>query len=223
MFFVYNTYGDKMARNLEKFQLVERSISKKYRHELWNPFIEAVKHYSLLKENDIIGIELLGDSRTALLVKLFQQLSRISDMPFVLEVADKSGRDLAHELNIPTVDRISSEAVSVGTVCYTDVIKGVLGSMLFEGEIKTTLPIENGVINPLYCVKSESVNAWVRYNDLDFDTDQGNDEIDKILQTLKKDNPNVEHSIFKSLHAVCLDTMVGYSKDGVNHSFLEKY
>ena len=34
-----------MKREMEPYQLIERSIIKKYRKELWTPFIVAVKRY----------------------------------------------------------------------------------------------------------------------------------------------------------------------------------
>ena len=34
-----------MERQMEPCQLIERSIIKKYRKELWTPFIVAVKRY----------------------------------------------------------------------------------------------------------------------------------------------------------------------------------
>ena len=34
-----------MKKTLEPYQLIERSIIKKYRKELWTPFIVAVKRY----------------------------------------------------------------------------------------------------------------------------------------------------------------------------------
>ena len=37
------------------------------------------------------------------------------------------------------------------------------------------------------------------------------------------DNPNIENSIFRSIHAVALDTMPGYKSEGVEHSFLERF
>ena len=39
-----------MSRNLEPYQLIERSIIKKYRKELWNPFTYALKKYELIQE-----------------------------------------------------------------------------------------------------------------------------------------------------------------------------
>ena len=39
-----------MGKLLEPSQNIERSIMKKYRKELWNPFIKAVKNYELVQE-----------------------------------------------------------------------------------------------------------------------------------------------------------------------------
>lgn len=44
-----------------------------------------------------------------------------------------------------------------------------------------------------------------------------------MLRRLKRDNPNIEKSIFNSIHAVALDTFPGYKRQGKEHSFLEKY
>ena len=40
---------------------------------------------------------------------------------------------------------------------------------------------------------------------------------------LKRDNPNIEKSIFNSIHTVALDTFPGYKTKGEVHSFLEHY
>ena len=44
-----------------------------------------------------------------------------------------------------------------------------------------------------------------------------------LLRRLKRDNPNIEKSIFNSIHAVSLDTFPGYKQGGVWHSFLDDY
>ena len=49
-----------MGRQLTEYQLVERSIVKKYRKTIWNPFIEAVKKYELIKPNDKIAVCISG-------------------------------------------------------------------------------------------------------------------------------------------------------------------
>ena len=43
-----------MKREMEPYQLIERSIIKKYRKELWTPFIVAVKRYELVQAGDRI-------------------------------------------------------------------------------------------------------------------------------------------------------------------------
>ena len=45
----------------------------------------------------------------------------------------------------------------------------------------------------------------------------------ELLRRLKQDNPDIEKSIFNSIHAVSLDTMIGYKTHGELHSFLEGY
>ena len=42
--------GDSMKRELTFAQQVERSITKKYRKKIWNPFVAAVKRYELMKK-----------------------------------------------------------------------------------------------------------------------------------------------------------------------------
>ena len=46
---------------------------------------------------------------------------------------------------------------------------------------------------------------------------------DKNISVLKRDNPNIEKSIFNSIHNVNIDTMPGYKTDGDYHTFLEKF
>ena len=74
-----------MKRELEACQLIERSIQKKYRKELWTPFITAVKRYGLINAGDKIAVCISGGKDSMLLAKLMQQLQRYSDVPFTAE------------------------------------------------------------------------------------------------------------------------------------------
>ena len=47
-----------MPRTLEPYQMIERSIIKKYRDELWKPFVYAVKKYELIQAGDKIAVHL---------------------------------------------------------------------------------------------------------------------------------------------------------------------
>ena len=74
-----------MSRNLEPYKLIERSIIKKFRKSIWNPFILAVKRYELIKEGDRIAVCISGGKDSMLLAKLMQELHRHSDVPFELK------------------------------------------------------------------------------------------------------------------------------------------
>jgi len=71
-----------MKRELTKTQLIERSIVKKYRKELWNPFIKAIKDYNLIEEGDKIAVCISGGKDSMIMAKLMQQLKRHSIVPF---------------------------------------------------------------------------------------------------------------------------------------------
>ncbi len=69
-------------REFERHEIAERSIIKKYRKEIWIPFVKAVKEYRLIKEGDKIAVCISGGKDSMLLAKLVQQLLRQSDFPF---------------------------------------------------------------------------------------------------------------------------------------------
>ena len=48
-------------------------------------------------------------------------------------------------------------------------------------------------------------------------------EVKQLIHRLKRDNPDIEKSIFSAIHAVSLDTFPGYKTRGEEHSFLETY
>lgn len=73
-----------MERQMEPCRLIERSIIKKYRKELWTPFIVAVKRYELVQAGDKIAVCISGGKDSMLMAKLMQELQRHSDVPFEL-------------------------------------------------------------------------------------------------------------------------------------------
>ena len=73
-----------MKRALTPCQLIERSIHKKYRKEIWNPFIAAVKRYALIQPGDRIAVCVSGGKDSMLLAKVMQLYQRLDDVPFEL-------------------------------------------------------------------------------------------------------------------------------------------
>ena len=91
----------------------------------------------------------------------------------------------------------------------------------------------------MYCILEEDILRWQEYNGLQFiacackftqkitqsdeDTFSARRRVKALIAELKKENPNVENNIFQSIHNVQLDTLAEYKKEGVKHSFLEKF
>ena len=73
-----------MSRELTPQEIAERTLIKKYRKELWNPFIAAVKRYELVEPGDRIAVCISGGKDSMILAKLMQELRRHTEQPFEL-------------------------------------------------------------------------------------------------------------------------------------------
>ena len=67
---------------MERYQEIERSIIKKYRKEIWSPFVRAVSDYQLINENDNIMVCISGGKDSFLLAKCIQELQRHGKVKF---------------------------------------------------------------------------------------------------------------------------------------------
>ena len=130
---------------------------------------------------------------------------------------------------------------------FNDVIETTVMAMFYGAQLQGMMPKLHAtnfpgmeLIRPLYCVHEDDIIAWKRYNNLTFlqcacrfteavsESGDGvgeskRQEVKQLLRTLKKDNPDVEKSVFNAVHAVCLDTFPGWKSRGEEHSFLERY
>ncbi len=129
---------------------------------------------------------------------------------------------------------------------FDDVIETVLMSTLFAAEFKTMMPKLKStnnegmeLIRPMYKVHEEEVLAWKKYNGLQFikcacrmteNCDLGDEgisskrqEMKALIKNLKEKNPYIDQNIFKSIHNVNLETIIGYKKRDKEHSFLDGY
>ena len=73
-----------MSRELEKYQMVEQSINRKFNKTIWRPFITALKQYEMIRPGDRIAVCISGGKDSFLNAKLLQMLQRHSDVPFEL-------------------------------------------------------------------------------------------------------------------------------------------
>ena len=283
---VTSLYGDNPPCSQED---IEKSIRKKFKHDLEGRFEKAVVQYELIEQGDNIAICISGGKDSMLMAKLMQLLRRFSDVPFDLEflVMDPGYNALNRQkieanaalLHIPInvfetniFEVANSEDRSPCYLCarmrrghlyakakelgcnkialghhMNDVIETTVMAMFYGAQLQAMPPKLHStnfegmeLIRPLYCIHEDDILAWKRYNDLEFiqcacrftenctacDNGGGGSkrqEIKTLLRRLKRDNPNIEKSIFNSIHAVNLDTFPGYKEKGTAHSFLERY
>lgn len=129
---------------------------------------------------------------------------------------------------------------------FDDVIETVLMSMLYSGQMKGMMPKLHStnyegmeLIRPLYMVKEADILAWKKYNNLTFiqcacrltencmlgDNGMGSkrQEMKELVKKFRQTSSVIDMNIFRSIHNVNLDTMIGYQKHQVPHSFLDDY
>ncbi len=128
---------------------------------------------------------------------------------------------------------------------YSDVIETTLMGMLYGAQIQAMLPKLRSqnfegmqLIRPLFCVHEDDIIAWKNYNDLKFlqcacrfteNCQLSEDEISpsarlevkNLIRQLKKQIPEVENHIFKSIHNVNIETLVGLKYHGKVYDFNE--
>ena len=130
---------------------------------------------------------------------------------------------------------------------FNDVIETTVMGMFYGAQLQAMLPKLHSdnfegmeLIRPMYCIHEDDIIRWKNAHELEFiqcacrftenctmcDNGGGGSKLQEVkvlLKRLKKDSPDIEKSIFNSIHAVCLDTMPGWKSGGQEHSFLEHY
>ncbi len=273
-----------MARELTDLERIEQSIHKKYRAELWAPFLTAIRQYDLIREGDAVAVCISGGKDSMLMAKMFQMLLKVTEIPFTVRylVMDPGYDEEHRSLILRNLDRLGIRAeirespifrVTGGTdksPCYlcarmrrgylyryagemgcnkialghhmNDVIETTVMAMFYASQLQGMIPKARSrnfpgmeLIRPLYRVRERDIQAFARYHGFTFlqcacpltkglaGTDGKRREIKELIAALKKTNPDIEVSIFNSLHAVEVDTFPGWKSDGEKHSFTERY
>ncbi len=131
---------------------------------------------------------------------------------------------------------------------FDDVIETILMGMLYGGQVQTMMPKLHStnfegmeLIRPLYLVREDDIRHWRDYNGLRFlqcacrFTDScaarrpdgaeasKRKEVKNLIAKLKRENPFVEHNIFRSVENINLNTVIAYKQQGKRHHFLDAY
>ncbi|MDD6072478.1 MAG: ATP-binding protein [Clostridiales bacterium] len=113
---------------------VERSIVKKFRKQIWRPFVKAINEYDMIQDGDKIAVCISGGKDSMLMAKLFQELERHGrknfDVVFLVmnpgynELNYQTILDNAKLLNVPITvfesdifDTVAKDDIG-GSPCY---------------------------------------------------------------------------------------------------------
>lgn len=123
---------------------------------------------------------------------------------------------------------------------FNDVIETTMMNVLYSGNFKTMLPrlkaknFENmELIRPMYYVEEEAIIAYTRYAGIR-PMDCGcmvaagkysskRKEIKDFIRDYKTIYKDVDKSIFSAATNVNIDSIVGWTKNGQKHSYIEKF
>ena len=70
---------------MEKYEEIEKTITKTYRKEIWKRFIKGITEYDMIQEGDKIAVCISGGKDSMLLAKCFQELKKHRKMNFDVE------------------------------------------------------------------------------------------------------------------------------------------
>ena len=123
---------------------------------------------------------------------------------------------------------------------FNDVIETIMLNIMWAGAYRTMMPKLKSqnfegleLIRPLYLIEERDIIRWLNNTGIvpmdeacpimEKKNDSQRQNIKMIIENLKKENPNVEKSIFKSSENVFAGAVLEYDLNGIRHSFLDEY
>ncbi len=186
-------------------------------------------------------------------IELIKDNAKLLNIPIeifnsdIFEVANKMGKDspcylcarMRRGYLYSKAKELGCNKIALGHH-FDDVIETTLLSIFYGSEVKTMMPklySDNfsglELIRPMYKVKEEDIISWCKSNSLNFINcackfTEKNDggkrlEIKNLIREMKKNNPNVDNNIFKSMDNINLNCVLGVKKDSLYKSFLDDY
>jgi len=70
---------------MEKYEEIEKTITKSYRKEIWKKFVQGITEYEMISDKDKIAVCISGGKDSMLMAKCFQELKKHRKMDFDLE------------------------------------------------------------------------------------------------------------------------------------------
>ncbi len=193
----------------------------------------APENRALIEQN----AALLGIPVTIFETDIFENVVHIENSPCYLCARMRRG----HLYNM--AKRLGCNKIALGHH-FDDVIETILMGMLYAGQVQTMLPKLDSanfegmqLIRPMYLVRERDIIAWKNQYHLNFlrcackftadaaegEKDSKRQRVKELIRTLKKELPQVEKNIFKSVENVNLSAVIAYKdKSGIKHYFDEE-
>ncbi len=238
--------GDKIAVCIsggKDSMLLAKLFQELYRHGKRNFALEFLcmnpgynaENWNIIQEN----AKLLDIPLTVFETDIFDSVAEVEKNPCYLCARMRRGHLYSK------AQELGCNKIALGHH-FDDVIETTLMGMLYSGKIETMMPKLHSqnfagmeLIRPLYLVKEEEIKAWRDSNGLQFiqcacrftehcascggERGSKREEMKELVTQFRGMSEFIDKNIFNSVHHVNLDTIIGYKKDGVYHSFLEEY
>lgn len=197
--------------------------------------------YNEINRQKIINnAELLNIPITIFESDIFDSVASVGDSPCYLCARMRRGHLYSN------AKQLGCNKIALGHH-FDDVIETVLMGMLYAGKIETMMPKLHSqnfegmeLIRPMYMVKEADILAWKDYNDLQFiqcacrftenctmcDNGGGGskrEEMKKLIKKFRKTSDVIDKNIFRSVHDINLETVIGYHMGDEKHNFLDEY
>lgn len=221
----------KLMQQLQKHSLVPFELV----YLVMDPGYNPANRQNIEKNAELLGIDL-----TIFETNIFDVVSKIDQSPCYLCARMRRG------YLYKNAQRLGCNKIALGHH-FSDVIETTLMGLMYGGQFQTMMPKLHStnfagmqLIRPMYCVHEDSIIAFRDYHGLQFiqcachftenctvdengTSESKRQEIKLLIKKLAKDNPFLEQNIFNSIHNVNLRTIIGYTQNNVEYSFLDRF
>lgn len=193
------------------------------------------ENWELIQEN----AKILGIPITVFETDIFNAVEEIDKSPCYLCARMRRGYLYSH------AKALGCNKIALGHH-FDDMIETILMGMFYSGKIETMMPKLHSqnfegmeLIRPLYMIKEADIIAWSNYNGLRFiqcacrftelcadqhsEMRSKRDEMKDLVAHFRKESDLIDKNIFRSVHDINLNTVIGYHKDEMIYNFLDDY
>ena len=230
--------GGKDSMLLAKLmQEIQRHGVKKFElvFLVMDPGYNAINRQTIIENAELLNIPI-----TIFESDIFDSVAKVDDTPCYLCARMRRGYLYSN------AKELGCNKIALGHH-FDDVIETILMGMMYSGKIETMMPKLHSqnfdgleLIRPMYMIKEADIIAWKEYHELQFiqcacrftencsvcDNGGGGskrEEMKKLIKKFRQTSDVIDKNIFRSIHNINLETIIGYHKKGETYYFLDDY